>query len=1026
MNLSVFALRNYQVSIVALLLLVVLGSLSLQHMPRSEDPQFNFPASIITVLYPGTNPNDMEKLIVDPIEQALNELEDIQAMKTTIEDGLMVIRIEFLFGSDPEDKYDDVVAAIARIRDQLPTGIARLSVDKISPSEVNVLQLALQSKNGQLDYRKAQYWSDRLEKHLQRLPGVMRVDAVGFPPQQLTVRANLPRMRSLNISLNQLINAVQGAGANVPAGHVNAGERRFTVRTSGDFESIEQLKRTLITTGNGQSIKVQDIAEVKIDDAMPNYLTYFQGEPAVFITLVQRKGSNIFTVVDGVKAAVADFETLLDPELTINWVHDQSVSVNERVNGFFSSLLQGLVIVGLLSLALLGMRAALVVVLAIPMSVAIGLGWLDFSGFGLQQMSIAGLVIALGLLVDNAIVVTENVGRFVHKGYNSQQAAEQGASQVALAVASGTLTTILAFLPILLLPTGSGTFMRSMPVTVILVLMASLLVAIAFTPLLAGRLLKANSSKHVPLRKPIMQRALEELARGAYQRTLRSALNRPWAVCVLAVLVFVGSLSLFPHIGVSLFPKAEKPAMLINIELPEGASFARTQALTHEVAQAVQQKESVVSVAANVGKGNPRIYYNEFPRRQVPNYAQLYVQLTHFTRTSFDQLVAELRDEFAQIAGANITVKEFYQGPPNEAPIEIRILGDNIQRLREVAMDVEQMVRATQGTVNIDNPIGKNKIDIQVAINREKAALAAVPISNIDQSIRASLSGYTAGTYRDDLGEDFAIVVRKQGAHEPQVEELQSIFVQSVSGALIPLSQLADIHLVTDIPRFQHHNMQRMVHVTADLASGFQAEPITNSLIEQLQEYSFPSGVTFSIGGEQETRKESFAGMSQAFLFALLGIFAVLVMQFRSFRQPLIIFAAIPFAISGAFIGLYLTGYTFSFTAFVGLTSLIGIVVNNSIILVDFANQKVALGDSPKDAMLDAAATRLPPIILTTLTTVGGLLPLTLTGSGMWSPMGWSIISGLLLSTLLTLFVIPVLYQWLSGYAKNVKETMPD
>ncbi|WP_438865107.1 efflux RND transporter permease subunit [Neptunicella sp.] len=1009
MNLAKFALRNYQVSMVALLLLVVLGIISLFTMPRSEDPQFDFPASMITAVYPGTNPVDIEKLIVDPIEDALNELEDIKIMRADIEDGLAVIRIEFLYGEDPDDKYDDVVSAIARIRDQLPTGIQRFSIDKIAPAETNILQLALIGKP--MDYRQASYLAQKLEKRLQTLNGVKRVESVGIPAQHLSVRANLPRMRAMGISMNQLIETIESASGNIPAGHVNAGLRRFTVRTSGDFKSVEQLKRTLISQHGPDLIYVEDVADVKVDNAMSNYVAEFNGQDAVFINIVQRKGTNIFDVVNNIKDRLKQFEQNLPAEFHIEIAHDQSVSVEKRIDGFFNNLLQGLLIVGVLSILLIGSRAAIVVVLAIPMSVFIGLGWVDLAGFGLQQMSIVGLVIALGLLVDNAIVVTENVGRYIRNGESAIQAAEKGASQVSLAVASGTLTTILAFFPILLLPSGSGTFMRSMPVTVVFTLFASLIVAIAFTPMLAGRLLKTKK----PIQDPLMQRKLEAFADNRYRKMLQGTLSHPFKIVAIAIVVFVGSVSLFPYIGVSLFPKAEKPSLLINIDLPEGASFANTEALAKQVAQRTSKYDLVKSIALNVGRGNPHIYYNVFPKRQVPNFAQLYVQLKDYDAAQVDTLIGDMRKEFNKIPGAQIAIKEFLQGPPSEAPVEVQLEGDNIEDLRRVSMDVEKMVENTDGTVNIDNPISKNKVDLAVNINRDKAALAGVSLANIDQTIRASLSGYYAGTFRDNLGEDFAIVIRKQGEHEPSIEELQTIFISNQRGELIPLQQLADIQLVTDIPRFRHLNMQRMVHVTSDVIAGHQTEVVTNDIIAKLEQYDFPPGVTYSIGGEQANRKDSFSGMAKAFLFAMLGIFAVLVMQFRSFAQPAIIFAAIPFAISGAFLGLYITGYTFSFTAFIGLTSLIGIVVNNSIILVDFANQMVDEGHSVQQAIIESGVTRLPPILLTTLTTIGGLLPLTLQGSTMWSPMGWSIIAGLAVSTLLTLFVIPVLYQWFSG-----------
>lgn len=1005
MSLSKAALRNYQFSIIALLLLVILGTVSLLTMPRSEDPQFDFPAVMISVVSLGTSPEDMEKQVVDKIEEVINELEDLKVIKSDVEDGLSVSRVEFLFGTDPEDKYDDVVGAIARIRGELPTGLQRLSIEKISPADINIMQLAMLSKDA--SYRDLKYYSGKLEKRLQRLSGVKRVDVVAYPEQQVQVIANLPRMRQLGISMRQLVAAIQGESANIPAGHVNAGSRRFTVKTSGDLDSLETLRNSVVNPSATHPVFVKDIATIAIADAPPNYLAVVDDTPAVFVSVVQRKGSNIFNVIDGVKKAVEDFSNDLPDTIQIKTVHDQSISVSERIDGFFDNLLQGLLLVGAMAFLVLGFRASFVVVIAIPMSVLIAIGWLDFTGFGIQQMSIVGLVIALGLLVDNAIVVTDNVTRYAVKEESATVAAEKGVEEVAMSVVSGTITTVLSFFPILLLQTGSGTFMRSMPVTVVLTLFASLLVAITFSPLLASKLLKKKRKK-----PPIVAQYIDHLANGAYRSSLTWVLRFPKTVMLFAIAVFVGSIMLMPIIGTSLFPKAEKPALLINIELPEGASFDKTFALATKIDKDIRKYPLVKSVARNVGKGNPRIYYNEFPRRQVPNYAQLYVQLTHYEAEEVAEFINSVREDFTQIPEAKVTLKEFMQGPPAEAPIEIRLVGDNLSDLRTAAQLTEDIVASVEGTVSIDNPMSKNKVDLQVNINRAKAAIHGIAVADIDQAVRTYLVGQNVGIYRDNQGEDYPVIVRASATTEPSITEFENMVIANTNGQLIPLSQVATLSFRTVIPRFQHHNLERMARVTSDVERGFETEALTNQIITQLENTTLPDGVKYLIGGEQENRKESFGGMMQAFLVALMGIFAVLVLQFKSFQQPLIIFAAIPFAISGAIFGLYFTGYTFSFTAFVGLTSLIGIVVNNSIILVDMANQNRAKGMQLEEAIITSGVGRLSPILLTTLTTVGGLLPLTLQNSTMWSPMGWAIISGLMLSTFLTLFVVPILYKW--------------
>ncbi len=1006
MQLPEIAVRNHQFTWVMFLLLVLLGVVSFFTMPRSEDPQFDFSAAMIKVVNPGTTPLDMEKLVVDPLEEAINELDDLREIKTSVEDGLAVIRVEFLYGTDPDDKYDDVVSAVSRVRDQLPDSIVALDIDKISPSDVSTLQLALVSD--QAGYQELKKHADTLEQRLERVSGVKRVDIAALPELEVQIQVDQRKVNGMGISLDEIFAAVQSTAQNLPGGHANAGDRRFTVRTSGDYESLSAIADTVIRAQGQRLIYLHDIADVSLTESLPSYRAHLNGEKAVFLALVQRQGSQIFQVREAVQQVLDHYtEKRLPGDIKLQVVMDQSLSVERQIDGFFDNLNQGLILVAVLSLIVLGLRPALVVVAAIPLSIFIAIGWVDLSGFGLQQMSIVGLVIALGLLVDNAIVVVENVARHLRDGDNPTQAAIKGSAQVAWAVTSGTLTTVLSFLPMLLMQNGSGTFMRAMPVTVVLTLFASLLIALMLTPLLASRL--GNAAKKTTR----VQSALEGFAAGFYLTWLNRALQYPLRVMLLSVLMLVGALSLFPLIGVSLFPKAEKPMILVNIDMPEGSSFAKTSAMAERVEQLVRRQPLVVDIARNVGRGNPRIYYNTFPARQTVNYAQLFVTLSAHELNKVEPLVAELREQAARIPGAQITVKEFLQGPPVEAPVEIRIMGEELDEIQRVSHDVAVIMEQTPGVVGVDNPVGKYKVDLHVQINRDKAAMLGIPLDRIDRTIRTALVGMPMGVYRDDNGEEYDLVLRLSEYPRPELATFDDIQLAAASGQLVPLLQLASIEAETSIARFQHFDTERMARVTSDVLPGYTTEAVTNDVVSRLQAYDWPDDVHFAVGGEQANRKKAFGGMAKALLLAVFGIFAVLVLQFRSFIQPLIVFAAIPFALTGALVALYLTGYTFSFTAFIGLTSLVGIVVNNSIILVDYANQMRRDGMEKLEAVAAAARTRFVPIVLTTFTTIGGLLPLTLSGSSMWSPMGWAIIGGLLVSTLLTLIVVPVLYRFL-------------
>ncbi len=1008
MKLPQVAIDNHQFTLIVVALLTLLGFLSFQTMPRSEDPQFDFPLIIVTVTYPGTSPIDMEKLVTDPVEEEINELEDIRDIETTIMDGVTIVKVEFNYGVDPDEKYDDVIQALSKIRTELPQQIHSIDIKQASPTDVNVLQVALMSETA--SYRELRYQAERLEKIFTRVPGVKRAEAMAYPDQQVQVTADLAVMRELGLGLTVLRDGLSDAAANVPGGFIDAGAKRFSVKTSGDFQSLEEIRRTVLSLPNDQVIHVGDIARVELVDAEPTYLGMFNGKRSVFISVEQRESTNIFKVLEGLKEELVVFSRNLPEGLHTEIIFDQSVSVEKQVNGFFNNLIQGLVLVGIIILLSLGVRSASIVLLAIPASMLIGIAGLDFFGFGLQQMSIVGLVIALGLLVDNAIVVTESIGQKIKLGLEPQRAAADGTSQVAWAIASGTATTVLAFVPILLMASNTGSFMRSMPVTVVLVLTASLFIAVTLAPLMASKMFQQRQPGETGSGRNFVQRRLEQLSSRHYRSALDSALKHPVWVIAISLVLFTGSLALFPKVGVSLFPKAEKPQLLLNIELPESSSFYATSDLVSKIEEKVRAHTEVKAVAANIGRENPSVYYNEFPGGEAANKAQLFIILNELARHSLQQLVVNLRSEFAATPGARVTIKEFQQGPPIEAPIAIRMVGDDLELLQGAAAIVEQLLLDTPGTVNVDNPMGRPKLDMDIIIHRDKAALLNVSINSIDQTIRTSLVGSEVGNYRDQNGDDYDIVIRLDSAETPDVNNINGLLVMANDGTFVPMKQLVSTRLQTVPSQLQHYYLERSATVTADTSAGFLTADVTGQVVSGLRGLKLPAGISYRIAGEQQSRDDSFSGLLKALLVSLLGIFAVLVLQFRSFVQPAIVFASLPFAFTGAILALLSFGYSFSVMAFVGLTSLMGIVVNNSIILVDSANQLRQKGSDIRQAIATAARTRLTPIVLTTLTTIGGLLPLTLMNSSMWTPLGLVIIGGMLISTVVTLFIVPVLY----------------
>ncbi len=1005
MRIPKLAIDNYQFTIILMIALVLSGIVSFVNMPRTEDPPVSKSGASVIVIYPGATPADLEQLVVDPLEEALNELEDLNQINSKMEDGLAVINAEFMIGTDPDEKYSDVVQKTNSVRNDLPQDILGLDMMKWSVADVNILQLAFVSESA--NYRTLEKLSDDLKKGLEKVSGVRRVRTWAFPQQEVRVSVYPEKLVQMRIPVNQVIRAIQNANVNIPGGYVDIGTKRFNIHTSGNYKTIDDIRNTIVHTDGSKIVFLKDVADIDFDYEDRNYHARYDGKQAIFLTVNQKERTNIFHIMDDIRPVISQFQETLPENIKLEYVFDQSVSVSDRVNSFVTNLLQGIVLVGVVIFLFLSIRASVIVMLAIPFSILIGIGFVDLSGYGIQQMTIAGMVIALGILVDNAIVVTENISRFLKRGYDGKEAAIQGMNQIAWAIVSATVTTVLAFIPIMMIGDITGDFIRSMPVTVVYTLLASLVIALTLTPYLSTKLLKVEKIQ----KENRFQRLITYIIESPYRKTLAFALTHRKIVISSALLVLLGSLALFPFIGISFFPKAEKPQFLINIEAPKGTSFDQTNEVALYVESVIREKDKVEHYTTNIGRGNPRIYYNVIEQRENSTFAQLFIQLERYEHEEMNQFVAELRDEFSTYPDARIEIKELEQGPPVEAPIAIKVLGDKLDMLRDISRDIEQIIRETNGTININNPLSTSKTDLHININRDKAAMLGLPLVEIDRIVRMSIAGMPISTYRDPQGKNYNIVVRLPVESKTTLKDFDRIYLASMTGAIVPLKQVASIEFKAGPMQINHHNLERNVTLTADVISGFSVDLVTRDIIAELKKYDWPNGYRDYIGGELESRQESFGGMQKAILIAIISIFGVLVLQFRSFTQPLVVFSAIPLAVIGSVLALFITRYSFSFTAFVGLTSLVGIVVNNSIIMVDYTNKLRDEGKGLLEALKEAGETRFRPIILTTATTIGGLLPLTLRGGTLWAPMGWTIIGGLIVSTFLTLVIVPVLYK---------------
>jgi len=662
----------------------------------------------------------------------------------------------------------------------------------------------------------------------------------------------------------------------------------------------------------------------------------------------------------------------------------------------------------LLTLLPLGWRAAGIVMISIPLSLAFGLACLYFLDYSLNQLSIAGFVVALGLLVDDSIVAVENIARHMRMGLSRVEAALAGTKQIFVAILGCTATLIFAFLPLLALPGTPGKFIRVLPMAVVSTIIGSLLLALFIIPFLASRVLSDSSQSH---ENPFLKRVMSVI-HNYYRPALHWCLARP-KLTVIAALggSLLLSAALVPVLGSSLFPKADTPQFLVQVESPNGTSLAETDRALTFVEDELRRMPQVRSWFSNLGHGNPQIYYNHIQKNDAANYAEVFVQLFEYDTDKTPEELDALRKRLARYPGAHIYVHEFANGPPISAPISIRVIGNDLAVIDQLSHKVEEMVKGTPGTRDVRNPLNVARTNLKLRIDSRKAQQLGVQTAELDRAVRLSVAGVPVGTFKETTGEQYPIVVRTPISQQAEFGALEEVRVPSLSGTTLPLSQLASLEFEKAPTLIQRFNRERAITIDADVQPGYNVGELTRHITKQLDVMQWPRGYHYSLGGEKEASEKAFGGIGIAIIVAIFGIFAILVLEFGNFKSTLIVLTVVPLGVFRELLMLLLSGNDISFVASIGFVALVGIEIKNSILLVDFTNQLREQGVPLDEAIEQAGEIRFLPILLTSATAIGGLLPLALQNIGLYSPMSWVIIGGLITSTLLARLVTPVMYK---------------
>lgn len=1015
MKITNFAVRNYSFTLIIFLLVAVVGVLTLFTMPRSEDPTTHPPQYLITVIDPGTSPKDMEEQVVKPIENKIYGLENIDKILTTIEDGVAVIQPKFKFGVDVDNKYEEISTEVNALKNsELPKSIYLLKTEKISSTDVKILQVALVSDNASGKALRDE--ADILKTRLEKITNLKDVKYFGMPEQEIRVDLQLDKLAQWKVPLDVVVGSLQSEAADIPGGSLNLDSKVFNVKTSGKFKDAEDVAGTVIYNANGKIIYLKDVADVSYKDGTVDHITRLNGHRCVLVTAALKANVNIASVQQEFLPVLDEFSKDLPANIRMVKNFDQANQVSRRLGhlGFDFGLAILLVIITLLPL---GFRASLIVMIAIPLSLALGLIALNMLGYSLNQLSIVGLVVALGLLVDDSIVVVENIERWLREGHSRKDAILKGTQQIGIAVIGCTATLVIAFLPLAFLPDLAGEFIRCLPVAVMTSVLASMIVALTLVPFLGSRILKT----HTHAEGNVFLRYLQRFLTYSYRRIMPLALKWPKTTVGISLGLSVLAFVLLKHTGFKLFPTSEKPMFLINIKLPLQADIPESDRVTTLVEAELKKHKEIVYYTANVGKGNPQVYYNVHQQDVKPDFAQIFVQLDEeASPESKTNLIKQLRSEFTDFPYARIEVKDFEQGTPIEANIVVRVFGDDLEKLRALSYQVEDTLKTNPGTVYVYNELNAYKSDVKIKIDREKARTLGVLTGDVDKIIRMAVAGLPVGDYIDDRGDARDIVVTLPREKFSNLDALKDLYVNNIQGTPVRVDQIATISFETSPTAINHFNKARFAKVTSLTREGVLANDILKDIVPKLDKIKMPPGYYYKLSGEAESEGDTLGGnfLSVILLSAFLFV-GVLLLQFKSFKGIVIVLSIIPLGILGGVVLLLITGHPMSLVSIIGFIGLSGIQVKNSLLLVDFTNQLRVEGYGIDEAITRAGETRFLPVVLTSITAICGLLPIALNPNPLISPLAIVLIGGLISSTILSRIVTPVMYKLIPPRVEN-------
>lgn len=1023
MNLSSFAVKRPVTITMMVLVVVIFGAISLAGLPIDLYPEIEIPVAIVSTSYSGAGPQEIENLITKRIEGAIATVGNIDTINSISSQGSSIVIAQFNTGTNMDFATLEMREKVDLVKGALPDDATQPMVIKIDPNSMPIVQIAL-STNGSLSSLQS-LAEDNFKQRFERLEGVASVDIGGGLTDEIEVSVDIARLSRYGLSINQLNQLLSAANTNLPGGVVENGEQDLTIRVIGEFNSIDEIRDMPITLNTGSIITLKDIAKVELKNKDITGISRTNGEDSINISIKKQSGKNTVQVADLVSREVEKLKKDY-PDVKINIVIDTSTIIRDSINNVIDNVIVGSIFaIAVLYIFLKNIRSTLIVGVSIPISLIASFILLYFNKITLNMMTLGGLALAVGMLVDSAIVVLENIYRYRVEGYSKKEAAIKGAKEVGLSITASTLTTIAVFLPIVFVDGMVGILFKDFAMTVTLSLTASLVVALTFIPMLSSKILTIDdNTEGKKKRLDFIYKAFDNLfekIENKYKSLLELGLKRRKTTIAISVIVFVLSVVSLAGVGMEFFPVTDEGSMTINISLPLGSNIYQVDEITKIVEEKITEIPEIDVIFANVTSGG-------FGSHSINtgNSGSISVNLVKLRerKRSTKEVAEEVRKITKDIPGAEITVTESSNMgmAGSSAPVSISIKGDELEVLEKISNDFKDIIESVEGTRDVKTSLSDAVPEVEIQVNKENAAIYGLTTSQIASAIRGGASGIIVAKYKDE-GDELDIVVRATEDITESLSNLGQLDITTPSGINIPISQVADISIVKGPIQINREDQERVVTVTSQI-TGRDLRSISLDIEKEIKNYEFPSGYSYKIGGENEQMIDAFKQLLLALILAIILIYMVMAAQFESLINPFIIMFTIPLAFGGGLLGLFITRKSFGVTAFIGIIMLAGIVVNNGIVLIDYINTLRQEGKERFEAITTAGPIRLRPILMTTLTTILGLVPLALgigEGAEMQAPMAVVVITGLTLSTVLTLVFVPVLYTVFDDFSIKMK-----